>query len=126
VAGFLIQYINLLQLTNKTDDSKQIHLILGGYSYGSLITSRLPEISEILAPFSSQAPSTTAREITAAAHDLSSQSNRPSRPVELSIQNTRDAEVSRVPQEGSSSQAPTDVPQSDQDGQRRASETGKS
>ena len=76
VAGFLIQYLDQLEATARIDECNQINIVLGGYSYGSLIASRLPEISVILSPFSSQVPSITAQEIMATAQNLANQSNR--------------------------------------------------
>ena len=52
-----------------------IVLILGGYSYGSLITTNLPSIETILAPFSTVVKGTAAAEIRLRALHLSSETN---------------------------------------------------
>lgn len=94
-AAFFMHYLSYLHPfpsadTNFTPDaspiSAPIHihrnppiqtplLILGGYSYGSLILRHLPPIPSILAPFSTPTPGTAASEILLRAHRLADQSN---------------------------------------------------
>lgn len=50
-------------------------VILGGYSYGSLILKHLPPITSILKPFQSPLPGCAADEILLRAHKLADQSN---------------------------------------------------
>ncbi|KAK8252844.1 hypothetical protein HDK77DRAFT_163704 [Phyllosticta capitalensis] len=68
-AGALVCYINALKLpsatstfASKTPDENEtpIHIICGGYSYGSLIVTRLPPIETLLAPFQSTPTTHTA------------------------------------------------------------------
>ncbi|KAI9664415.1 MAG: hypothetical protein M1829_005808 [Trizodia sp. TS-e1964] len=62
----------------KEEDSPMF-LILGGYSYGSMITSQLPRTDEILERFSSVAKQSTEAEIRTRASQLSSRWNREER-----------------------------------------------
>ena len=82
VAGFLIYYLHHLDCLNlrSTSDTlnpadESILLVLGGYSYGSLITSHLPETSQILSIFSTAEEGTGAAEIKTRAHSLAGQRN---------------------------------------------------
>jgi alpha/beta superfamily hydrolase len=71
VAGFLIQYMLLLQNSKTTERNPSIiQLVLGGYSYGSLIASRVPDTHSIIALFASRLPSTYASEIIVKAKEL--------------------------------------------------------
>jgi alpha/beta superfamily hydrolase len=126
VAGFLIQYLNQLEATTRIDDSNQICIVLGGYSYGSLIASRLPEIPLILSPFSSQAPSPTAQEIMVTAQDLANQSNRRLKRAELGGQKRESAELMGTDPNDSHTRLKDEVPQIIQDGQIKAVRTSKS
>jgi pimeloyl-ACP methyl ester carboxylesterase len=78
VAGFLIQYLDFLcpGTVETGPGTNGIKLVLGGYSYGSLIASRLPDIPNILAPFASRTPTDSALSITKIARELSSTLNR--------------------------------------------------
>jgi alpha/beta superfamily hydrolase len=80
ITGFLIQYLNHLrqrthegpEATKGEGKSRRIQLVLGGYSYGSLIASYLPDIPSILVPFLSHTPTDAAHRITRIAQELSS------------------------------------------------------
>ena len=124
VAGFLIQYLDQLEVNAVADGTDEIHLVLGGYSYGSLIASRLPEISSILAPFSLKAPSQIAQEISAMAHDLVNKSGRISRPSKANSQKSEDTGSSLDRQEGSDTAARDETKQGDADGQIDAYASG--
>ena len=50
-------------------------VILGGYSYGSLILRHLPPVPSIISPFSAPVPGTAASEILLRAHRLADSSN---------------------------------------------------
>jgi pimeloyl-ACP methyl ester carboxylesterase len=50
-------------------------VILGGYSYGSLILKHLPPVPSILQPFAAPEPGSAANEILLRAHKLADQSN---------------------------------------------------
>ncbi|MCJ1314635.1 hypothetical protein MMC25_008317 [Agyrium rufum] len=54
-------------------------LVLGGYSYGSLITVNLPPLEQILNPFHNPEPGVAAAEIRLRATHLSEQANREAR-----------------------------------------------
>lgn len=115
--GFMIYYLHGLELSSPTAKSSQIessdvplspiqssiqsppphieegrirlcsHIVLGGYSYGSLIASHLPPVSNILSLFSSASKGSAEAEIRLRASHLSirwnrrkqSNSNRPTR-----------------------------------------------
>ena len=126
VAGFLIQYLNQLEATTAIDDSNQICIVFGGYSYGSLIASRLPEIPLILSPFSSQAPSPTAQEIMVTAQDLANQSNTRLKRAELGGQKRESAELMGTDPTDLHNRLKDEVPQIIQDGQIKAVRTSKS
>ena len=53
-----------------------VNLVLGGYSYGSLVVMRLPSVSEILAKFSKPAPDSAMAEIISCARTLASETNQ--------------------------------------------------
>ncbi|KAK6003313.1 hypothetical protein QM012_001158 [Aureobasidium pullulans] len=89
VAGHLIFYINQIH-TSRTDDtssaqspttsvpsmaSEHITLVLGGYSYGSLVVTHLPPTSEILAMFRETQASTWVSDILKRAKELAQQTN---------------------------------------------------
>ncbi|KAI4956133.1 hypothetical protein J4E91_000343 [Alternaria rosae] len=58
-----------------THDEESPIVILGGYSYGSLILRHLPPVPTILQPFSAQVAGTAADEIVLRARKLADQSN---------------------------------------------------
>ncbi|KAF2192298.1 hypothetical protein K469DRAFT_730900 [Zopfia rhizophila CBS 207.26] len=57
------------------EEAKKTHVVLGGYSYGSLILKHLPPLPSILQPFSAPTEGTAASEIILRAHKLADQSN---------------------------------------------------
>lgn len=67
--GFMTSYLSgLFSMTSEneehtTDTHTAISLMLGGYSYGSLIVTHLPPLEEMLSLFRHTEPSTTASEI---------------------------------------------------------------
>ncbi|KAL9129602.1 MAG: hypothetical protein Q9217_001990 [Psora testacea] len=79
-AGLFIHYLHSIRahLDPKPGQTFPYHipqpitLILGGYSYGSLLAIHLPPLPQILAPFSHPASGTAAAEIRLRAHHLSS------------------------------------------------------
>ncbi|KAF1810459.1 hypothetical protein P152DRAFT_451198 [Eremomyces bilateralis CBS 781.70] len=89
IAGFVIFYLQHLQVRQRgiqspeegvglppqvgnpeSSDPNTIHLILGGYSYGSLIVTHLPTVSEIIARFSSPVEGSAAAEVRLRARRL--------------------------------------------------------
>ncbi|KAF2814777.1 uncharacterized protein BDZ99DRAFT_184501 [Mytilinidion resinicola] len=101
-AGFLIHYLDLLQLQSPPPVSKptmpsasrspispeklpskpkenlpeKALILLAGYSYGSLITKHLPPTAQLLSLFSRPTPGSAAAEILLRAHTLAAQFNR--------------------------------------------------
>jgi pimeloyl-ACP methyl ester carboxylesterase len=79
VAGFFIHYLHLLRLHDSEEldmsISTQINVLFGGYSYGSMIASRLPALPSILTPFGSPQPASPASEILERAELVASQTN---------------------------------------------------
>ncbi|CAO2657373.1 Nn.00g034990.m01.CDS01 [Neocucurbitaria sp. VM-36] len=65
---------NLSDISHTRSEGPPI-VILGGYSYGSLILKHLPPVPSILQPFSSPITGTAADEILLRAHKLADQSN---------------------------------------------------
>jgi pimeloyl-ACP methyl ester carboxylesterase len=53
----------------------QIDVVFAGYSYGSLVTTRLPDLAALLAPFSTLAPGESAREVAGRARKLAGQAS---------------------------------------------------
>jgi pimeloyl-ACP methyl ester carboxylesterase len=50
-------------------------VVFAGYSYGSLITTRLPDLAALLAPFETLAPAREAREVAARARMIADQTD---------------------------------------------------
>jgi pimeloyl-ACP methyl ester carboxylesterase len=81
VAGFLLHYLQNInipedELRSDTPITRAaIPLILGGYSYGSLITSHLPDLRDILKTFSTPEDGSAAAEIRDRAASLAGQMN---------------------------------------------------
>lgn len=75
--GFLIYYLHTL--AKQADEERavsvtvQVHLILGGYSYGSLILARFPPTTEIVQRFEKAEVGTAAAEIILRARTLAKQ-----------------------------------------------------
>jgi hypothetical protein len=91
VAGFLLQFLRRLQPAppttvvstddegRKVDDDGEddrMDVVFAGYSYGSLITTRLPDPTALLAPFSTLAPGREAREVATRARLFAEDANR--------------------------------------------------
>jgi hypothetical protein len=57
------------------DDSRELLLVLGGYSYGSLITAHLPPLSILLSPFSAPELGSAASEIRLRGQNLAETQN---------------------------------------------------
>ncbi|KAI9834657.1 MAG: hypothetical protein M1826_000059 [Phylliscum demangeonii] len=84
-AGFFIHYLHHLQSGSSQDPSlardgemqasADIHLVLGGYSYGSLITTLLPATGAMLDQFSGLSASSLATDIVTRASVLAAQRN---------------------------------------------------
>jgi hypothetical protein len=77
VAAFFVEFLSHLNAefkTQKSEDSS-IKIVLAGYSYGSLITSRLPDVPTMLKPLTSSLPSKETTEIINRAAALASQVN---------------------------------------------------
>lgn len=76
------------QTADGIHDEEPIYLILGGYSYGSLVASRLPHLPGLLSPFYGAEPSigSTPAEILLRARHLASETN-----AELREQRSRDS-----------------------------------
>ncbi|KAL5359133.1 Alpha/Beta hydrolase protein [Aspergillus floccosus] len=78
--GLMLTYLHMLAKSrSRSDDAPtsehaesptDVHLVLGGYSYGSLIASNLPAISVIADIFNESVDSTPVREIFLAAKDI--------------------------------------------------------
>ncbi|KAJ5503397.1 hypothetical protein N7463_006271 [Penicillium fimorum] len=86
--GFMLQYLHSLKLalapkdqleprrdTNEEQSSSDIRLILGGYSYGSLIASHVPTLDTMLDLFQS-APTTTSTNKTTPTYEIMSTAKR--------------------------------------------------
>ncbi|KAJ5373979.1 hypothetical protein N7517_005985 [Penicillium concentricum] len=86
--GFMLQYLHLLNLalaprdqveprrvTGEEGNSPDIRLILGGYSYGSLIASHVPTLDTMLDLFQST-PTTTSTNKTIPMHEIRSTAKR--------------------------------------------------
>ncbi|KAL9102813.1 MAG: hypothetical protein Q9163_002091 [Psora crenata] len=79
-AGLFIHYLHNIRTHLSSTPGLQcssnapcpISVILGGYSYGSLVATHLPPTTQILSPFSHPATGTAAAEIRLRAHHLSS------------------------------------------------------
>ena len=74
--GFMLLYLSSLRLEaigpdgGDLDSSAGVHLILGGYSYGSLIASHLPAIDAVVGLFRQAASGTAAYEICKIAKEI--------------------------------------------------------
>ena len=82
-AGLFIHYLHHIQTTLSTliqspqgNRPQPMTLILGGYSYGSLLTTHLPPTPAILTRFSNPENGTAAAEIRLRAHHLASEWHR--------------------------------------------------
>lgn len=79
IAGFLIYHLYYLDESTdsgrepKTKDHHRLHLLLGGYSYGSLVVARLPPITNITDYFQLASLGTTRAEIIMRARTLAKQ-----------------------------------------------------
>ncbi|KAF2102441.1 hypothetical protein NA57DRAFT_20363, partial [Rhizodiscina lignyota] len=73
--AFVTLYLDALELKPLTKGTKNLHIVLGGYSYGSLVVTRLPPISETLAKFSNPEEHSAAAVITTQAHALATETN---------------------------------------------------
>lgn len=86
-AAFLVYYVHYLDPFRSHDHDtaetpSSIHspgespvLLMGGYSYGSMVTSRLPPIDQLLANFASPDASSNAAQIRLRAENLASKQN---------------------------------------------------
>lgn len=70
VVGFLVYYTHHLGTT--VDEEKTV-LLLAGYSYGAMITTQLPPLPDVLAPFTSPTTSSEAGQIRTRAESLGTQ-----------------------------------------------------
>jgi len=91
IAGFLLHYLHHSVAQDSVEPfqlpcSNAIQLILGGYSYGSLITSHLPEASEIAKTFHEPQEGTAIAEIKARAEHLALQVNEEIRASRKSVE----------------------------------------
>jgi alpha/beta superfamily hydrolase len=81
VAGFLIHYLHHIETLDSEQSSDSVKLddpiliVLGGYSYGSLITTHLPEPSEIIKTFAAPVEGTAVAEVKCRAENLAGQMN---------------------------------------------------
>ena len=65
-----------VQGVSASEEIQPIELLLGGYSYGSLMTTQLPNIETLLSPFSKAAKGSAAAEIRLRASHLSLERNK--------------------------------------------------
>ncbi|KAF2151941.1 hypothetical protein K461DRAFT_279457, partial [Myriangium duriaei CBS 260.36] len=72
MVGLLVRYLAALAKQRNAGQPQEleIELILGGYSYGSLIMSQLGDVADVLAPFQTPQSGTPAEEIALRADDL--------------------------------------------------------
>lgn len=100
---FMLHYLSFLGLEADSESgSEEIHLILGGYSFGSLIASHLPAVDVIVDLFRNTSGSTTlgairqiAREVSALTEEqFSAQAQPPSASPEDNTENTPRPKVS--------------------------------
>ncbi|KAF2436827.1 hypothetical protein EJ08DRAFT_560655, partial [Tothia fuscella] len=83
VVGFMIHYLSHLKDSESEEQSERIgtqakppiHLVFGGYSYGSFICTHLPEIHDIFKTFTTTEEGTCASEIKTRAKSLAGQRN---------------------------------------------------
>ncbi|KAL6849636.1 hypothetical protein ACO1O0_009179 [Amphichorda felina] len=72
MVGFLVYYIHHLD-ASRPDDAKAPILLLAGYSYGAMITTQLPPLAAMLAPFATPPPTSHAGQIRSRAEALALQ-----------------------------------------------------
>lgn len=70
----MIQYLHLFESDKALASNDPMRIIFAGYSYGSLIASRLPELPDILAPLCTQDFSDAAQKVKDVSADLVKQS----------------------------------------------------
>jgi len=77
IVGFFIQYLDRLNFSpnKEAPASNEIQLLCGGYSYGSMITTRLPALPAILAPFNHADVGTVTADIIETAEQIASETN---------------------------------------------------
>lgn len=79
IAGFLTYHLHCLDEATNTDSDPEVpnhsklQLLLGGYSYGSLIIARLPPTAEIINRFQQASLGTAAAEVVMRARTLAKQ-----------------------------------------------------
>ncbi|KAF2089172.1 hypothetical protein K490DRAFT_37912 [Saccharata proteae CBS 121410] len=72
VAGFMAHFMNEVQ-PKDDDESEAMKLLLGGYSYGSLIVARLPSTQDILSRFADSEDGSPAARVLLRAQSLAAQ-----------------------------------------------------
>ena len=99
--GFMLYYLHSLGVggtseSARRETSEKLHLILGGYSYGSLVASHLPAIDVLVDLFENAPNSTTLGAIRQIARKVSDQtseiSQNQTRPLPMDASSPRDKE----------------------------------
>lgn len=99
--GFMVYYLRFLGVggtseSARLETSEKVHLILGGYSYGSLVASHLPAINVLVDLFENAPNGTTlgaVRQIARKVSDRTSEvSQNPTRPLPMDAFSPRDQE----------------------------------
>lgn len=99
IAAFMIQYLHHSSAHNSSEQSllpsdHAIQLILGGYSYGSLITSHLPDPQEIVKSLFEAEDGTAMAEIKSRAGSLAVQVTEEFKATRISLETSRSRSMS--------------------------------
>ena len=76
--------------SGRQEESEEVHLILGGYSYGSLVASHLPAIDVLVDLFENASNGTTLDAIRQIARKVSDRTSEISQPQPMNASSSRD------------------------------------